>query len=146
WDPVKERADRPRLAMAIASSAIEIRSPAVSSMSSSRAGGSGLTRRARSCSSSVLSTIAETTTPTEWPAFLVTTSRGATRLMPSASATDDPPYFCTTSATCAAPPDGNLGGLECTYLSLEHPLRRRLSTRARHSDAWHTVEHHRRSA
>ena len=35
------RASEPRLSIAIASSAIEIRSPAVSSMSSSRAGGSG---------------------------------------------------------------------------------------------------------
>ncbi len=85
--------------MAIASSAIEIRSPEVSSMSSSRAGGSGLTCWARSCSSSVVSPIAETTTTTEWPALRVTTMRWATRLMPSASATDDPPYFCTTSAT-----------------------------------------------
>ena len=37
-DPVNDRASMPRLAIAIASSAIEIRSPAVSSMSSSRAG------------------------------------------------------------------------------------------------------------
>ena len=37
----------------------------VSSMSSSRAGGSGLTCLARSCSSSVVSPIAETTTTTE---------------------------------------------------------------------------------
>ena len=43
WEPVNERALSPRLAMAIASSAIEIRSPEVSSMSSSLAGGSGLT-------------------------------------------------------------------------------------------------------
>ena len=42
-EPVNERPSRPRLAIAMASSAIEIRSPAVSSMSSSRPGGSGLT-------------------------------------------------------------------------------------------------------
>ena len=41
WQPVKERAVWPRLAIAIASSAIEMRSPAVSSMSSSRAGRDG---------------------------------------------------------------------------------------------------------
>jgi hypothetical protein len=102
WEPVYERALRPRLAIAIANSAIEIRSPAVSSMSSSRAGGSGLTRLARSSRSSVVSPIAETTTTTEWPALRLATIRCATRLMPSASATDDPPYFCTTSATGAS--------------------------------------------
>ncbi len=63
-DPVNERASMPRPAIAIASSAIEMRSPAVSSMSSSRAGGCGLTWLARSMSSSVESPIAETTTTT----------------------------------------------------------------------------------
>ena len=70
WLPVNERAVWPRLAIAIASSAIEMRSPAVSSMSSSRPGGSGETCSARSSSSSVVSPIAETTTQTSWPAFL----------------------------------------------------------------------------
>ena len=85
----------------MASSAIEIRSPAVSSMSSSRPGGSGLTWLARSISSSVESPIADTTTTTWSPALRVATIRCATRLMPSASATEEPPYFCTTSATAA---------------------------------------------
>ena len=98
-DPVNDRASMPRLAIAIASSAIEIRSPAVSSMSSSRPGGTGLTRLARSISSSVESPIAETTTTTWSPASRVATMRRATRLMPSASATEEPPYFCTTRAT-----------------------------------------------
>src|SRR5215469_3715033 len=98
-DPVKERASRPRFAIAIASSAIEIRSPAVSSMSSSRPGGAGLTWFARSRSSSVVSPMADTTTTTRLPALRVATIRWATRLMPSASPTDDPPYFCTTRAT-----------------------------------------------
>src|SRR5215469_6443278 len=98
-DPVKERASRPRFAIAIASSAIEIRSPAVRSMSSSRPGGAGLTWFARSRSSSVVSPIADTTTTTRLPALRAVTIRWATRLMPSASATDDPPYFCTTRAT-----------------------------------------------
>ena len=40
-EPVNDRAVKPRSEMAIATSAIEMRSPAVSSMSSSRAGGSG---------------------------------------------------------------------------------------------------------
>ena len=62
WLPVKERASWPRLAMAMASRAIEMRSPLVSSMSSSRPGGSGVTWFARSRSSSVVSPMAETTT------------------------------------------------------------------------------------
>lgn len=85
--------------MAIATSALEIRSPAVSSMSISRGGGAGDTWRARSSRSSVVSPIAETTTTTSLPAFLVSTIRSATRRILSASATEDPPYFCTTSAT-----------------------------------------------
>ena len=64
WEPVNERAVQPRSAIAMATSAIEIRSPAVSSMSSSRAGGSGETCAARSRSSSVLSPMAETATTT----------------------------------------------------------------------------------
>ena len=55
--------------MAIATSAIDMRSPAVTSMSSSRAGGIGETFSARSNSSSVVSPIAETTTTTSCPAF-----------------------------------------------------------------------------
>ena len=95
----------PRVAIAIASSAMEMRSPEVSSMSSSRPGGAGLTRLARSISSSVVSPIAETTTTTWLPACFVATMRLATRLMPSASATEEPPYFCTTRAMWTpAPP------------------------------------------
>ena len=81
-EPVNDCALWPSWAMAIASSAIEIRSPAVSSMSSSRGGGSGVTCSARSRSSSVVSPIAETTTTTSLPARLVLTMRWATRLMP----------------------------------------------------------------
>ena len=62
WLPVNDRASWPRSVIAIASSAIEMRSPAVSSMSSSRGDGSGDTCWARSSSSSVVSPIAETTT------------------------------------------------------------------------------------
>ncbi len=93
WEPVKERASWPRFWIAIASTAIEIRSPAVSSMSSSRAGGSGETSLARSISSSVVSPIAETTTTTSWPCLRVLMIRWATRLTPVASATDEPPNF-----------------------------------------------------
>lgn len=64
WEPVNDFAVWPSCAMAIATSAIEIRSPLVSSMSSSRGGGSGVTCSARSRSSSVVSPMAETTTTT----------------------------------------------------------------------------------
>ena len=76
-----------------------MRSPAVISMSSSRGGGIGLTSRARSRSSSVVSPIADTATTTSLPALRVSMIRRATRLMLSASATDEPPYFCTTIGT-----------------------------------------------
>ena len=99
WEPVKERAVKPRSEIAIATRAIEIRSPAVSSMSISRAGGSGLTCSARSSSSSVESPIAETATTTSWPDFFASTIRRATRLIAEASAKEEPPYFCTTMPT-----------------------------------------------
>ena len=103
-EPVYDRASTPRSWIAIASSAIEIRSPAVSSMSSSRAAGVGLTCSARSISSSVVSPIAETTTTTSSPFRLVSTMRRATRLTLSASLTEEPPYFWTTSPTVESPP------------------------------------------
>src|SRR5690606_30917556 len=59
-------------------------------------GGSALTACASSSNSSVVSPIALTATTTALPAFLVSTTRRATRLMASASATEEPPYFCTT--------------------------------------------------
>src|SRR5689334_24334979 len=83
----------------MATNAIEIRSPAVSSMSSSRGGGCGLTWLARSSSSSVLSPMAETATQTSLPAFLASAIRRATRLMLAASASEEPPYFWTTMGT-----------------------------------------------
>src|SRR6056297_1906785 len=49
--------------------------------------------------------MAETTTTTSWPDFLVSTIRRATRLTLSASATDEPPYFCTIVDTSAQPTD-----------------------------------------
>src|SRR5665213_3083213 len=87
------------LRMAMASKAIEMRSPAVSSMSSSRGAGIGVTSCARSSSSSVVSPMAETATTTSLPPLRVSTIRFATRLMLSALATDDPPNFCTIKAT-----------------------------------------------
>ena len=94
-EPVNDIASCPKFPIAMASSAIEIRSPAVKSMSSSRPVGIGVTWLARSINSSVVSPIAETTTTTWCPAFLVATMRPATRLSPSASATEEPPYFWT---------------------------------------------------
>ncbi len=87
------------LLIAMASSAIEMRSPVVSSMSISRASGIGVTSCARSTSSSVVSPIAETATTTSLPALRVSTMRLATRLMLSASATLEPPYFWTIKLT-----------------------------------------------
>ena len=98
-DPVNERACTPRVWMAMATSALEIRSPAVSSMSISRGGGAGETCSARSSRSSVVSPIADTTTTTSLPSLWVRTMRSATFLIRSASCTEEPPYFCTTRAT-----------------------------------------------
>ena len=64
-------------------------------MSSSRPGGFGETCLARSIRSSVVSPIAETTTTTSLPARLVSTIRLATRKIPAASATEDPPNLAT---------------------------------------------------
>ncbi|GII97803.1 hypothetical protein Slu03_01810 [Sediminihabitans luteus] len=50
-------------------------------------------------SSSVVSPMAETTATTSFPARFASAMRLATRLMLAASDTDDPPYFCTMSAT-----------------------------------------------
>ncbi len=64
WLPVNERASNPIEWIAIASSAIEMRSPELSSMSSSRGAGIGATWCARSSSLSVVSPIALTATTT----------------------------------------------------------------------------------
>jgi hypothetical protein len=84
-DPVNDRACAPREWMAIATSAFDMRSPAVSSMSSSRGGGAGDTWSARSSRSSVVSPMAEHTTTTSLPSLWVRTIRSATFLMRSAS-------------------------------------------------------------
>src|SRR5262245_8429090 len=96
WLPVKLMASPPSSRIAIERSAIEIRSPAESSMSSSRRSGFGERLLASASSSSVVSPIAETTTTTSWPRRLVRTTRSATLRSRSTSATLDPPYFWTT--------------------------------------------------
>src|SRR5215468_10757791 len=112
-DPVKLTAGTPRAFRAIERSAIEMRSPAESSMSSSRRDGLSVTRLARARSSSVVWPMAETTTTTSLPEALAAATRSATWRIFSTSATDEPPYFWTTMATalivCAVPPaDGML--------------------------------------
>ena len=98
WEPVNDLAVTPRSAMAMASSDIEMRSPAVSSMSISRGGGSGETLLASAIRSSVESPMADTTTTTSFPARREATTRSATRQILDASPTEVPPYFWTTSA------------------------------------------------
>ena len=73
-DPVKLTAWTPRSMQAMQSSAIEIRSPAVSSMSISRPCGWWETSWARRTRSSVVLPIAETTTTTWLPALCVRTT------------------------------------------------------------------------
>ena len=108
WEPVNERASCPRLAIAMASSAIEIRSPAVSSMSSSRG-----VRQRRDLLGEVDQLVGGVAhrrdhdgrrrdRPCDGP-----TIRWATCLMRSASLTEEPPYFWTTSATGASSHPGN---------------------------------------
>src|SRR3954469_2397028 len=96
WLPVKLIASPPSSRMAIDSSAMAMRSPAVSSMSSSRRSGLGETCLARPRRSSVVSPIADTTTTTSCPRRRVRMTRSATSLMRSTSATLEPPYFWTT--------------------------------------------------
>src|SRR5438034_9060372 len=108
WEPVKLTAGTPRALRAIESSAIEMRSPAESSMSSSRRAGLSVSFLARARSSSVVSPIADTTTTTSLPAAFVVATRSATLRILSTSATEEPPYFWTTMATLAPPARGPL--------------------------------------
>ena len=75
------------------SSAIVIRSPVVSSMSSSRPGCVRLTSLASWMRLSVDFPMAETTTTTSLPWLRVKRTLSATARMRSGSATDVPPYF-----------------------------------------------------
>ena len=64
WDPVKDADSTPTVESAMLTSAMEIRSPAVSSMSISRAGRVGETSSASEIKLSVNLPMAETTTTT----------------------------------------------------------------------------------
>ena len=102
-EPVKLTAGTLRALRAMESSAIEIRSPAVRSMSSSRRAGLSVTSRASLRRSSVVSPMADTTTTTSLPPAFVVATRSATLRILSTSATEEPPYFWTTIATAKPP-------------------------------------------
>ena len=76
---------------------MEIRSPELSSMSTSRMGWTELTSAASRISSSVVWPMALTTTTTSSPERRVRATWSATARIRSASATEVPPNFCTTS-------------------------------------------------
>ena len=97
-EPVSEIASWPRSWTAIAQSAFEIRSPTEMSMSYSRGCGLGEISCARRISSSVVSPIAERTPTTRRPCSRACTSRRATSLIFSVSATEDPPNFITATS------------------------------------------------
>ena len=97
WNPVNERARSPKAWSAIARSAIVTCSPVASSMSISRGSGAGDTWCARPTRWSVVLPMAETTTTSSRPGALAATRRATFRIF-SSSATDEPPYFWTTSA------------------------------------------------
>jgi hypothetical protein len=77
-EPVNDFAGTPRSCSAIASSDMEMRSPAVSRMSSSRSGGRSLIRAAIVTRSSVVLPMAETTTTVWLPSRWVRATRSAT--------------------------------------------------------------------
>ncbi len=117
-EPVNEIASTPRSCSAIASSAIDTRSPVVSSMSSSRRLGAGETSRASASSSSVVWPIADTTTTVSLPAARAAATRRATARMRSAPSTEVPPYFWTSKG---------MGALYPSPLRIGTPLRARLA-------------------
>jgi len=98
-EPVKLTAGTLRAFRAIESRAMEMRSPALRSMSSSRRAGASVTCRASLSRSSVVSPMAETTTTTCLPDAWAAATRSATFLMRSTSETEEPPYFWTITAT-----------------------------------------------
>ncbi len=102
WEPVREIARWPRSLITIAHSAQEMRSPEDSSMSISRGSGASETSSAIAISSSVVFPRADSTATTRAPRSRFSTIRLAARLMRSASATEVPPNFITTtSGMCA---------------------------------------------
>ena len=96
WAPVSEIAGTPSAWSAIDTSVALWCSPVASSMSSSRESGSSVIAPARASNSSVVSPIADTTTTSCEPCARSRAIRRATRRIRSASASDEPPNFCTT--------------------------------------------------
>ena len=99
WLPVKLLASMPRSASAMHSSAIDTRSPVVSSMSISRPGSAFETSLASLIRLSVDLPIADTATTTSLPWRFVNAMCSATARIRSGSATDVPPNFWTMRAT-----------------------------------------------
>ena len=98
WLPVNDGAGTPSSASAMHSSAIEMRSPAVSSMSSSRPGRTRLTSSASRMRSSVVLPIALDDDDHLVAGAPVRATWSATARIRSASPTEVPPNFWTTSA------------------------------------------------
>jgi len=115
WLPVKLIASIPRSASAIVISAAVWRSPVVSSMSISRPGWVRDTELASEIRLSVALPIADTTTITSLPRFLVKAMLSATAWMRSGSATEVPPYFWTISATSGGGYKPVLPGPRCIH-------------------------------
>ena len=102
WLPVKDAAAIPRSASAMETRAIEIRSPAVSSMSSSRPGCDGADVVGEA--DQVVGRLAHRATPRRRrrrPSRRVLAMWSATARIRSASATEVPPNFWTASGTAA---------------------------------------------
>ena len=131
-EPVSEMAWWPMSCTAIAQSAFEIRSPTEMSMSYSRGCGRVEISCASRISSSVVSPIAERTPTTRLPRSRACTSRRATSLIFSVSATEVPPNFITRRsgrcavASAAISGSGSYCVLAKAYISLR-PARARPS-------------------
>src|SRR5581483_10580118 len=134
-EPVSEIASCPRSWTAIAQSAFEIRSPTEMSMSYSRGCGFGEISWASRISSSVVSPIAERTPTTPCPSSRARTSRRATSLILSGSATDVPPNFMTTRSrrgeSASAVTSGTVSSTAMREVCLRHfaPARERPAER-----------------
>ena len=79
-------------------------------MSSSRRGGVSVTWRARASRSSVVRPIADTTVQIRSPLAALRTIRSATPSSLGRSATELPPYFCTTTSMGQPPPGPYITG------------------------------------
>ena len=127
---------------------MEMRSPAVRSMSSSRAGGTRRHLMGEPLELVGRGPIADTTTSTSAPDRRVATMWSATALMRVGSATEVPPYFCTTRLTTtdgtggpsadpggSVPPHRREDSLDCATVSkASRRERQRQNREARRAD------------